>query len=407
MGRCVQTLQELKKYGKIALTILFSSMLFACSSTDDEDESTKVAELVDIQAQFEPVVLWESSVGNGVGHYFSRIKPVSAYGKVFSASREGEIIAFSKTTGDTLWRKDISDLKQKRGFFDAKHSALVAGGPIAGINKVFIGTENGEIYAFDAETGDLAWTGKVKGEIIAKPVIDSGVLVVNTSSGVLKAFNAINGEELWKIDQDVPPLTLRGISAPTVAGGGVILGNSSGDLTVYMLENGQQGWLAPLGEATGSTELERVVDIDSEPVVYGDKVYAISSRGNLAAVDIRNGRTLWKRQYSSYRQISIDGNTIFLTNTKGHVFAVDRINGLEKWGNLALTNRSVTGPAVVNKYVVVGDFEGYLHWLNQETGEIVARHQVDSSGLHTTPTVNEQIIYAQSRDGDLQAIKTP
>jgi outer membrane protein assembly factor BamB len=404
----VQKLKQLKHHGKLVLAVLLSSMLFACSSTDDdEDESLKVAELVDIQALFEPKVLWETSVGDGIGDYFSRIKPYAEYGKIFSASREGKITAVNIDTGKTVWEVDVSDLKNERGFFDAKKSALVSGGPIAGINKVFVGTENGKVYAFNAETGELDWQGKVKGEIITRPALDSGILVVNSASGELKAFNASNGEEVWKIDQDVPPLTLRGISAPVVAGGGVILGNSSGDLTVYMLEKGQQGWLAPLGEATGSTELERIVDIDSSPVIYGDKVYAVSSRGNLAAVDIRNGRTLWKRQYSSYRQISIDGNTIFVTNTKGHIYAVDRINGLEKWSNLDFTNRSVTGPAVVNDFVVVGDFEGYLHWISQETGEAVARHHVDGSGIFATPTVEDQVIYVQSRDGDLQAIKTP
>ncbi|WP_286265187.1 outer membrane protein assembly factor BamB [Thalassotalea atypica] len=404
----MQKLKQLKHHGKIALAVLLSSMLLACSSTDDEeDESIKVAELTDIQELFEPKVIWEKSVGDGVGHYFSRIKPFSAYGKIFSASRDGELIALNAETGDTVWSIDLSDVNDETGFFDNKKSALVSGGPIAAINKVFVGTENGEIFAFDAETGEMSWSNKVKGEIIARPAFDSGILVVNSASGVLKAFNATDGEELWKIDQDVPPLSLRGISAPTISGGGVILGSSSGDLTVYMLEKGQQGWTAPLGEATGSTELERVVDVDAEPVVYGDKVYAVSSRGNLAAVDIRNGRTLWKRQYSSYRQISIDGNTIYLTNVKGHVFAIDRINGLEKWSNLSLTNRGVTGPAVIDDFVVVGDFEGYLHWISRESGEIVARHEVDGSGIHATPTVNENILYSQSRDGDLQAIKTP
>ncbi len=312
MRQSVQKLQQLKHHGKLALAVLLSSMLFACSSTDDdEDESIKVAELVDIQERFEPKVIWERTVGDGVGDYFSRIRPFIAYGKVFSASREGEIVAADIATGNTVWQVDVSDLNNERGFFDAKKPALVSGGPIAGINKVFVGTENGEVYALNAETGALDWTGKVKGEIITRPAFDAGILVVNSASGELKAFNASNGEVVWRVEQDVPPLTLRGISAPTIAGGGVIVGNSSGDLTVYMLEKGQQGWLAPLGEATGSTELERIVDIDSSPIVYGDKVYAISSRGNLAAVDIRNGRTLWKRQYSSYRQISIDSNTIY------------------------------------------------------------------------------------------------
>jgi len=403
----VQTKQQLKQFGRLALTFVVGSMLFACSSNDEEEDENRVAELTEIQEQFEPEVIWDKSVGDGVEHYFSRLKPHLAYGKVFTASRQGELYAFDEVTGETVWHKDLSDINNERGFFDAKSSALLSGGPITGINKVFIGSENGEVFAFNAESGELDWQGEVKGEVITRPAHDAGILVVNAASGTLKAFNASNGEDVWQIEQDVPPLSLRGISTPSIGSGGVVLGTASGDVSVYILENGQLGWTAGLGEATGTTELARVVDVDAEPLIYGDKVYAVSSRGNLAAIDLRSGRILWKRQYSSYRQISIAGNTIYLTDVKGHVFAVDRNNGLEKWSNLLLTNRGVTGPAVVGNYVVVGDFEGYLHWLNRDSGEIVARHEVDSSGIYTTPTVGKNVLYVQSRDGDLEAIKTP
>ena len=263
------------------------------------------------------------------------------------------------------------------------------------------------MFALDAETGELVWQGDVKGEIITPPAIDEGILVVNSASGILKAFNAETGEELWKAQQDVPALTLRGISAPVIASGGVLIGTGKGDVSVYILEKGQQGWATEIGEPTGSTELERVIDVDAAPVIFGDKIYAISSRGNLAAIDLQSGRILWKRQFSSYRQISVHRNDIYITNNRGHVYAINRNNGIERWSNLNLANRGVTGPVVVDDYIVVGDFEGYLHWLNQETGEIVARHHVDGSGIHSTPTVVDNILYTQSRDGDLEAIETP
>ncbi len=397
----------LENYKNILAVLLLSSTLFACSSTDeDENTSDLVAELSEINQQFEPNVLWEESVGDGSEDYFSRLKPIVAYDKVYSASRVGDVIAFDVATGKELWTVDLSDVDNSRSFWDSRLSALLAGGPVAGLNKVFIGSENGKVYALDAQTGELVWQASIKGEVITAPAVDSGVVVVNTASGIMKAFNADNGEELWEIEQDVPALTLRGISQPVIASGGVIVGTGKGGVNVYLLNKGQQGWSTEIGEPTGSTELERVIDVDSSPVVFGDKIYAVSSRGNLAAIELKSGRILWKRQYSSYRQISIYRNTIFLTNLRGHVYALDRVNGIERWSNLALANRSVTGPAIVDNYVVVGDFEGYLHWLNQETGEIVARHKVDSSGIHSTPTVVDNVLYSQSRNGDLQAIET-
>ena len=394
-----------KRFNKSLLAICFLAVgISACSSTDDEDEDLRVAELTEIEALFEPVVKWDVSVGDGVGRYFSRIQPVVAYGKVFSASRDGEAYAFDENTGEKIWYADLSDVENKRGFFDDKVPALISGGAVAGINKVFFGSENGDVIALEAESGKLSWQGKVKGEVIAAPALDSGKLVVNTASGVMKAFNASNGQDDWQVEQDVPPLTLRGISAPTIAGGGVIVGSADGSLSVYLLEQGRQGWTVDIGEAAGSTELERVIDVDSTPLVYGDNIYTVSSRGNLSAVELRSGRVLWQRQYSSYSEISISGNSLFLTDVKGHVYAIDRNNGLELWSQLSFTNRGVTGPVPFGNYVVIGDFEGYLHWLDQSTGEVVARHHVDSSGIHATPTVENNVLYSQARNGDLEAI---
>lgn len=394
-----------KRFNKSLLAICFLAVgISACSSTDDEDEDLRVAELTEIEALFEPVVKWDVSVGDGVGRYFSRIQPVVAYGKVFSASRDGEAYAFDENTGEKIWYADLSDVENKRGFFDDKVPALISGGAVAGINKVFYGSENGDVIALEAESGKLSWQGKVKGEVIAAPALDSGKLVVNTASGVMKAFNASNGQDDWQVEQDVPPLTLRGISAPTIAGGGVIVGSADGSLSVYLLEQGRQGWTVDIGEAAGSTELERVIDVDSTPLIYGDNIYTVSSRGNLSAVELRSGRVLWQRQYSSYNEISISGNSLFLTDVKGHVYAIDRNNGLELWSQLSFTNRGVTGPVPFGNYVVIGDFEGYLHWLDQSTGEVVARHHVDSSGIHATPTVENNVLYSQARNGDLEAI---
>lgn len=394
--------------GKLFAVTLLSANLLACSSTDDEEDTSDLpVELTEINEKFEPVVLWDRSVGDGSDDFFSRLKPIAAYNNVYSASRSGIVVALNAETGEEVWEVDLSNINNERGFFEASTSAMLAGGPVAGSNKIFIGSESGKVFALDATTGELSWEASIKGEIINAPAVDSGILIVNTVSGIMQAYNAETGEELWKVEQDVPALTLRGVSQPVIASGGVLIGTGKGSVGVYLLQKGQQGWETEVGEATGSTELERVIDVDSAPVVFGDKIYAISSRGNLAAIELQSGRIVWKRQYSSYRELSVFRNDIYLTNTSGHVYAINRINGIERWSNLGLANRGVTGPVVVDKYIVVGDFEGYLHWLDMESGEIVARHEVDSSGIDTSPTVVGNILYTQSIDGDLEAIETP
>ena len=391
---------------RLLTAVLLSATLFACSS-DDEDEEPLFAELTEIEELFEPEVVWDEGIGDGVEHYFSRLSPAIAYEKVFVSSRFGEAYAFDLATGDELWSIDLYDVNDELGFFDDATTARISGGAITGYNKVVWGSENGEVFVVDAETGELAWQAKVPGEVISKPTFDSNKLIVNTGSGAIVALDANTGEELWKAEQSVPPLSLRGVSGVVVNSGGAFVGLASGEVGVYIIENGQQGWTTEIGEPSGSTELQRIVDVDVTPIVYGDKVYAISSNGNLAAVDLRSGREVWKRKYSSYRRLTIAGNLIFATDVQGHVYAINRNSGMEVWSNLQLTNRQTTGAASVGDYVVVGDFEGYLHWISKSDGKIVARHEVDSSGIYATPEVDNGLLYVMSRDGDLEVIKTP
>ncbi|WP_394172593.1 outer membrane protein assembly factor BamB [Thalassotalea litorea] len=393
---------------KLLSTLLASAMLFGCASDDEEeDTSTLVAELTEINAEFEPEVLWEQSTNKGVQHYFSRLNPVVAYEKVFTAERLGEAYAFDQATGKKIWEVDLSDIEGTRGFFDDRTTARISGGGVAGYNMVIWGSENGIVYALNQETGELIWQTKVPGEVISNPALESNMVLVNTVSGALVALDAETGEQKWKADQSVPPLTLRGASGVVSSSGGAFIGSAKGELAVYIVDSGQQGWATEIGEPSGATELQRIVDVDVTPVIFGDKIYGISSNGNLAALDMRSGREIWKRKYSSYRQLTVDGNLIFATDEKGHVYALNRNDGTEMWSQLALTNRDTTGAVSVGDYVVVGDLEGYLHWLKKSDGSIVARYRVDNSAIYVTPVVSDGLIYAQSRDGELQVIKTP
>ncbi len=386
--------------------VLVSAALTACSSDDDEDVENSVAELTEIVEQFKPQVVWDTSVGDGVEHYFSRLSPVVAYDHVYVADRQGYAMAFEQKTGKQVWKVDLSNLDNERGFFDDKKSARISGGAVAGYNKVFWGSENGDVFALDSKTGELKWHTTVPGEVISKPALEGNKVIINTVSGILIALDSNTGEMVWKVDQAVPALTLRGVSGVTTSAGGAFVGLATGEVSVYLLDSGQQGWTTEIGEASGSTELQRIVDVDVTPIVYGEKVYSISANGNLVATDLRTGRELWKRKYSSYRQLSVEANKIYATDIQGHVYAIDRNSGAELWSQLSLTNRGTTGPVVQNGYIVVGDFEGYLHWLDIDNGDIVARHHVDGSGLFVTPIVEDGVLYAYSRDGSFEAIQT-
>ena len=242
---------------------------------------------------------------------------------------------------------------------------------------------------------------------MAPPVESGGMLVVNTLSGKVYGLNSATGAEVWRYDDAVPPLTLRGLGIPAIENGGVFFGTSDGRLNALFLDRGFQIWEERITQPAGSNDLERMTDVDADVIVSTDTIYAVAYNGDLIAAELRSGREKWKRPYSSYQGMVMDGFQLYLSGSKSYVYAIDRRDATELWANLKLENRQITTPAYVGRYVVVGDFEGYLHWLDAVNGEFVARMEVDSSGLYTAPIVVGNIMYVQARDGDLYAIETP
>lgn len=407
---------------KLLVPLLAASCLnlTACSTISDwfaDDEELEIKKLEPIQSQFTATEVWEQSMGNGVRHYFSRLKPAVGYAMVFAANRQGKVAAFEQVSGKKVWEKDFA-IYSDEGFFSGVTrlwssgvSAKLAGGMSVAYETLYFGSENGDVYALNAKTGETKWHKSVRGEILAAPAIDAGVLVVSTTSGLLVALDAETGEQLWTYESEVPPLSLRGVSAAVAAAGGAIVGTATGKLVVNILESGQTAWEQPITAPSGATELDRIVDIDSRPLVSGSQVYVISNDGTLASVELRSGRIIWKREYKSYRRLTQAGANLFLVDNDSNVYGLDIRNGVELWSQTGLKRRQLTAAEPIGDYLVVGDKFGFLHWLNQSDGQIVSRLEVggddEDEAIYSSPVVDGNMLYTQTRDGKLVAISIP
>lgn len=399
------------------LIALLAVSLSGCATVSDwfaEDEELEVRRLKPIEAMFQPQVKWDVTVGDGVQDYFSRLAPTVAYGKVFAASRDGLVVALDPETGQQIWQQDFANYdnysfkKAILWYSNRAVSAKISGGLSAAYESVYFGTEDGYVYALEEATGSVKWKVGVKGEVISAPAVDAGVVLVNTTSGHLIALDPESGEQKWVTESDVPPLTLRGVSAPAAESGGALVGTPSGKLQVSILETGMVAWETQIASPSGATELERIVDIDVKPLVFGGNVFVVSYNGTLSAVELRTGQVIWTREYGSYRNISIDGNRLFVVDTKSNLYAIDRRSGVELWSNVALRDRNITSATPHAGYVVVGDKYGFVHWFTQDEGKLVARLEVGSDdedeAIFTGPVSAGNTLYVKTREGKLAAI---
>ncbi|WP_395340869.1 outer membrane protein assembly factor BamB [Ningiella sp. W23] len=412
----------MNKSSAVRFSLLICSVFFlgACTTVSNwfkDEEEIEIRQLPEITQSFSTEVVWDTDVGDGVENYFSRLSPAIGNGKIFAADREGTIVALSPEDGDEIWEIDISmpskesSIGNMYGLFAGRVSAKISGGITLAGSSLYVGSENGEVIAINQEDGEILWRTNVPSEVVAAPAVDSNVVVVNTVAGILLGLDAKTGEVKWQNESDVPPLTLRGISAPAAANGGAIVGLASGRLQVSILDSGLTAWEQVIAKPAGATELERIVDIDSKPLVFGGTVYVVSYGGSLSAVELRTGQPVWTREYASFRDVSIFGNRLFVTDNNSTVYAIDRRNGVELWSNSSLRRRNLTGATPVGEYVVVGDKFGFLHWFTQDEGEYVSRMEVgdddEDEGIYISPVYQSGLLVVQTRDGEINLISTP
>lgn len=351
------------------------------------------AELVDVEQEIEVDELWSRRVGAGVSEHYLKLRPLVENGRVFVAESKGRVVAYEVRNGDEIWRTETE--------------TSISGGAGGGDGLVLVGSSDGDVVALSAETGEEKWRTRVSSEVLAPPVAANGVAVTRTADGKLFGLSVTDGSRLWVYDRTVPVLTLRGTSTPVLVSGAAVSGFDSGQLVAVSLENGQPLWESRIAMPRGRSELERLVDIDADPLVADRVVYAVTYQGRIAALDLFSGNVIWQRDMSSYAGLGVQDEVLYVTDTDSYVWALDRRNSASLWRQDKLEHRQLTAPLGIGRYVVVGDFEGYVHWLSRDDGRILARVRVDSSGILAPPVAYRDVVLIYGKGGTLTALQVP
>ncbi|ARU94910.1 outer membrane protein assembly factor BamB [Tatumella citrea] len=391
---------ELRKY---LLPGLFSvTLLSGCSLFSGEEDAVKMSPLPTVVNQFNPTQVWDKSVGDGVGDFYSNLHPAWQDNVVYAADRFGIVEALDADTGKEKWKVDLST---KTGFFSSNLSAMLSGGITVQGDLLYIGSEHGEVFALNTKDGSVAWHTQVSGEAVSHPVVSDGLVLIHTSNGILQALDQTTGASKWVVNLDIPALSLRGESAPAVAFGGAIVGGDNGRVSAVIMNQGQMIWQQRISQPSGATEIDRLSDVDTTPVIVNGVVYVLAYNGDLSALDLRSGQIQWKRDIGGVKNLLVDNGRIYLVDQDDRVDAVNADGGVEIWRQSGLLHRNLTSPVLFDGYLVVGDGEGYLHWMNTQDGRFVAQQKVDKSGFQTQPIVAGDKLIIQAKKGEVYAFK--
>jgi outer membrane protein assembly factor BamB len=347
----------------------------------------KPAELVVFTPTATPRVLWQSTVFGAEKSYFF---PAVTGNAVFVAGVNGEVAGFEGNTGRSIAR------------FSAGQR-LSAGVGTSG-SLVLLGTPKGEVLAYD-RSGKQVWKAQLSGEALAPPSSEGTMVVARAGDGRIFGLDAVNGQRKWVYQRATPALSLRSHSGLIIDRGAVFAGFPGGRMVALALSTGNVGWESVVALPRGTTELERVADVIGLPVIDAQQVCAVAFQGRVACFDAVRGTGIWARDMSSVAGMAMDSRSIFITDEKNAIVALDKVNGASLWKQDKLFGRGVSAPLALGRFVVVGDFQGYVHLLSREDGSFVARLPTDGSAIGAPPTALDLTSFVvQTRNGGIFAI---
>lgn len=387
----------------------FSWLPWVDGDKKKDSESLKPAKLTKYDPEVDIRRIWSAGVGKGLGRKYLRMRPAIIADQIFAADGYGRLEAFDRFNGKRLWRVQVPQsgggLLSGVNVLDRTDPSFVSGGVGAGGGLVFIGTTDGELLAYSAVDGSEVWRARVDGEVLAPPVTGEGLVFVQTIDGSLLGLEIDDGEVRWELDNQVPILTLRGTATPVYDGGVVYAGFAGGNVSAVKASNGEPIWNHQVMLPEGRSELDRMVDVDSTPLVEGPMVYAVSYQGNLRGLRRQDGNPLWEFSVSSFLDLDEGYGHIYVVDEDDTIIAIDMQTAEEAWRQDALARRKLSSPLVFSNYVAVTDDEGYLHLIAQSDGRLLGRRKLDGKGVRSRMTYADGILYVQGNSGKLQAVE--
>jgi outer membrane protein assembly factor BamB len=381
---------RLGSVARVAVMAVVALALAACYSTGEQDRPAKlnkVANSVRVRR------VWD--------RHLRRESPKLRLGldvavdgqRVFVASHNGEVEALDLRTGRRLWARRVR--------------AAISGGPGAGAGLVVVGGSMGEVVALSESDGQVRWQRRVNSEILSAPAVGNDFVVVRGVDGRLQALRSTDGTDSWLVVQEVPRLSLRGTSDPILVGRLAICGFDNGHVMAIDRTDGMTVWDAAVDQPHGSSELQRLIDVDGDVVSSGDDVFAVAYQGRLARLARDNGRAVWSRQLSSYRGMAVSDDAVFVSGADGTLFRLNRRTGLVEWQQKLLANRQLSAPVLYRGRLVVGDLDGYVHWFDPANGHYLARMRAGKRLISAPPIVAGGLLLVFNDGGELTAFEAP
>jgi len=365
--------------------------LSACTQVDDfmfgKDNTPDPTPLKKLTPRTDIATNWSIPTGKmGNAQGYLKLKPAVTKERVYIASRDGLVQALNKDSGKVIWSKQLK-------------SHFVSG-PTVNNGRLALASDDSTIMLLDASDGQALWQADISSEALANPVIAQNKVFVKAIDSNVYAFDLKTGEKEWVSDHGSPSLILKASTSPVIVDKSVLVGFADGKIDALDIHSGHTLWQRNLVSMMGGSEVERLVDIDADPIADKDRIYLAGYQGVVGALSTSTGEYLWRKPASVYKNMSFDGSTLYFTDSNSVLWAVDAKKGMVKWKQKALMARDATAPVLIANQLLVGDRFGFLHLLSAESGEVISRAHAPGA-IDVSPVVFGRNAYVLTTNGKL------
>ena len=364
-----------------ALTVL-TLALVGCSTNKIKVAEVKPNPLPKLEQAQSLVPVFSQSVASTTAADPLRLQLDAENGVVYTVDPKGEMAAYQGK--QRLWQKQVS----KQGL-------------TAGVNAaegiVVAGNSKGQLFALDQQTGEQKWVAQLTGAILAPSLIQAGRVVTVSNDGTVYAHNAETGQLVWTYNLPNVQFSLRGMAAPVALDSRTVL-IASANAYVYALDivTGVPRMQRRVAISEGRSDIQRLNDIDGDPVGAGQFLVTTSYQGQVTVLDLASQQVIWSEDASSTKRPEVAGNGVFVSTTDGKIAAYEITSGQALWENDSLLNRRLSNPVLFGKYLVVGDLDGVLHLIDPSSGQLVGRSKTNGE-VRSLRVIDNQLYVATQK----------
>lgn len=350
--------------------------LAACAGGPDKPKPTDLgpnAALINVR------LAWSSRIGPVDFPLFPR-----AQGNVITlAGSDGTVAALDGNSGRDLWRGTAGGPIGAGAGTDGRLAAVV--------------TRANELVVLEA--GREVWRESLGALAFTAPLVVGARVFVATADRSVTAFDGKTGRRLWNYTrQGEQGLALRQAGV-LLAVGDTLVAGMAGRLIGLDPQSGSVRWEAPVANPRGANDIERLVDLVGGVSREGDVVCARAFQAAVGCVNAGRGTLVWTKPASGSQGVHGDAQFVFGTEGDGRVLAWRRSDGERAWSNDRLRYRGLTAPLVIGRSVVLGDAQGFVHFLSRQDGSLTGRAATDGSAIVAAPVQVGDTLVVVTRNG--------